>query len=253
MLTTLLQSGLDQAVETVPQPQEMTMSLFDLFLKGGALMWVLLALSIIAIYILGKKWWMIRKAGKIDGNFIREIRSLMHDGKTKSAISLCSRYNSPVARMVEKGIERAGRPLPDIQTAIENTANIEVARLEKGLPTLATIAGGAPMIGFLGTVMGMVQAFFNMASAGNNIDITLLSGGIYVAMITTVGGLIVGIIAYFGYNYLTSQISDLVFKMESTTIDFMDLLNSQQESVPAGGSAGEVNNAAGRTATADKQ
>ena len=253
MLTTLLQSGLDQAVETVPQPQEMTMSLFDLFLKGGALMWVLLALSIIAIYILGKKWWMIRKAGKIDGNFIREIRSLMHDGKTKSAISLCSRYDSPVARMVEKGIERAGRPLPDIQTAIENTANIEVARLEKGLPTLATIAGGAPMIGFLGTVMGMVQAFFNMASAGNNIDITLLSGGIYVAMITTVGGLIVGIIAYFGYDYLTSQISDLVFKMESTTIDFMDLLNSQQESVPAGGSAGEVNNAAGRTATADKQ
>ena len=253
MLTTLLQSGLDQAVETVPQPQEMTMSLFDLFLKGGALMWVLLALSIIAIYIFGKKWWMIRKAGKIDGNFIREIRSLMHDGKTKSAISLCSRYDSPVARMVEKGIERAGRPLPDIQTAIENTANIEVARLEKGLPTLATIAGGAPMIGFLGTVMGMVQAFFNMASAGNNIDITLLSGGIYVAMITTVGGLIVGIIAYFGYNYLTSQISDLVFKMESTTIDFMDLLNSQQESVPAGGSAGEVNNAAGRTATADKQ
>lgn len=253
MLTTLLQSGLDQAVETVPQPQEMTMSLFDLFLKGGALMWVLLALSIIAIYILGKKWWMIRKAGKIDGNFMREIRSLMHDGKTRSAISLCSRYSSPVARMVEKGIERAGRPLPDIQAAIENTANIEVARLEKGLPTLATIAGGAPMIGFLGTVMGMVQAFFNMASAGNNIDITLLSGGIYVAMITTVGGLIVGIIAYFGYNYLTSQISDLVFKMESTTIDFMDLLNSQQESVPAGGSAGEVNNAAGRTATADKQ
>ena len=253
MLTTLLQSGLDQAVETVPQPQEMTMSLFDLFLKGGALMWVLLALSIIAIYILGKKWWMIRKAGKIDGNFMREIRSLMHDGKTRSAISLCGRYDSPVARMVEKGIERAGRPLPDIQAAIENTANIEVARLEKGLPTLATIAGGAPMIGFLGTVMGMVQAFFNMASAGNNIDITLLSGGIYVAMITTVGGLIVGIIAYFGYNYLTSQISDLVFKMESTTIDFMDLLNSQQESVPAGGSAGEVNNAAGRTATADKQ
>lgn len=253
MLTTLLQSGLDQAVETAAQPQEMTMSLFDLFLKGGALMWVLLALSIIAIYILGKKWWMIRKAGKIDGNFMREIRSLMHDGKTRSAISLCGRYDSPVARMVEKGIERAGRPLPDIQAAIENTANIEVARLEKGLPTLATIAGGAPMIGFLGTVMGMVQAFFNMASAGNNIDITLLSGGIYVAMITTVGGLIVGIIAYFGYNYLTSQISDLVFKMESTTIDFMDLLNSQQESVPAGGSAGEVNNAAGRTATADKQ
>lgn len=259
MLTTLLQSGLDQAVETAAQPQEMTMSLFDLFLKGGALMWVLLALSIIAIYILGKKWWMIRKAGKIDGNFMREIRSLMHDGKTRSAISLCGRYDSPVARMVEKGIERAGRPLPDIQAAIENTANIEVARLEKGLPTLATIAGGAPMIGFLGTVMGMVQAFFNMASAGNNIDITLLSGGIYVAMITTVGGLIVGIIAYFGYNYLTSQISDLVFKMESTTIGFMDMLNARQEGSSGagadrdGGAAAEGNAAAGRESGTDKE
>lgn len=228
MLTTLLQSGLDsavEAVETVAQPQEMTMSLFDLFLKGGALMWVLLALSIIAIYIFGKKWWIIRKAGKTDSNFIKEIRSLMYDGKARSAINLCRRYDTPVARMVEKGIERTGRPLADVQTAIENTANIEVARLERGLPTLATIAGGAPMIGFLGTVIGMVQAFFNMASAGSNIDITLLSGGIYVAMITTVGGLIVGIIAYFGYNYLTSQISDLVFKMESTTIDFIDMLN----------------------------
>ena len=174
------------------------MSLFDLFLKGGALMWVLLALSIIAIYIFGKKWWIIRKAGKTDSNFIKEIRSLMYDGKTRSAINLCRRYDTPVARMVEKGIERTGRPLADVQTAIEN---------------------------FLGTVIGMVQAFFNMASAGSNIDITLLSGGIYVAMITTVGGLIVGIIAYFGYNYLTSQISDLVFKMESTTIDFIDMLN----------------------------
>ena len=234
MLTTLLQSGLDsaaEAVETVAQPQEMTMSLFDLFLKGGALMWVLLALSIIAIYIFGKKWWLIRKAGRIDSNFMKDIRSLMLEGKTKSAINLCRRYDSPVSYMVETGIERAGRPLSDIQTAIENTANIEVAKLEKGLPALATIAGGAPMIGFLGTVMGMVQAFFNMASAGNNIDITLLSGGIYVAMITTVGGLIVGIIAYFGYNYLTSRISDLVFTMESATIDFMDLLNRQADAV----------------------
>ena len=130
---------------------------------------------------------------------------------------------------VEKGIERIGRPLSDIQTAVENMGNVEVARLEKGLPILATVAGGAPMIGFLGTVMGMVQAFFNMAQAGNNIDITLLSGGIYVAMVTTVGGLIVGIIAYFGYNYLTSNISDLVFKMESTIIDFMDLLHEPAE------------------------
>ena len=172
---------------------------------------------------------MLHKAANIDRNFMRDIRDYIHEGKTKSAIALCEKYDSPVARLVEKGIERIGRPLSDIQTAVENMGNVEVARLEKGLPLLATIAGGAPMIGFLGTVLGMVQAFFNMANAGNNIDITLLSSGIYTAMITTVGGLIVGILAYFGYNYLTSQISDIAFKMESTTIDFMDLLNEPAE------------------------
>ena len=129
-----------------------------------------------------------------------------------------------MARLVEKGIEKAGRPMQDIRTYVENTGSIEVAKLEKGLPMLATIAGGAPMIGFLGTVMGMIQAFFNMANAGNNIDITLLSGGIYTAMVTTVGGLIVGILAYFGYNYLTSRISDLVSMLESVTYDLMDML-----------------------------
>jgi biopolymer transport protein ExbB len=138
---------------------------------------------------------------------------------------LCQQTDTPVARLVEKGIERMGRPLQDIQTAVENMGNVEVARLEKGLPMLATIAGGAPMIGFLGTVMGMVQAFFNMAQAGSNIDITLLSGGIYTAMVTTVAGLIVGIMAYFGYNFLTSQVSDVVFKMENTTVEFMDMLH----------------------------
>ncbi len=192
-------------------------------------MLVLLALSIIAIYIFGKKWWMLNRASQIDKNFMNDIRDYIHSGKVKSAITLCGKYDSPSARLVEKGLERIGRPLSDIQTAVENMGNVEVARLEKGLPTLATIAGGAPMIGFLGTVLGMVQAFFNMANAGNNIDITLLSSGIYTAMITTVGGLIVGILAYFGYNYLTSQISNIAFKMESTTIDFMDLLNEPAE------------------------
>ncbi len=191
-------------------------------------MLVLLALSIIAIYIFGKKWWMIHQASTIDANFMRDIRDYIREGKIKSAQSLCERFDSPVARLVEKGLSRIGRPLSDIQTAIENTGNTEVARLEKGLPILATISGGAPMIGFLGTVLGMVQAFFNMANAGNNIDITLLSSGIYTAMITTVGGLIVGILAYFGYNYLTSNISDVVFKMENATIDFMDLLQEPE-------------------------
>lgn len=173
---------------------------------------------------------MIHQAANVDKNFMKDIRDNVRDGKLKAAISLCEKYDSPIARLVQKGIERIGRPLSDIQTAVENIGNAEVARLERGLPYLATIAGGAPMIGFLGTVVGMVQAFFNMSQAGNNIDITLLSGGIYTAMITTVGGLIVGIIAYFGYNYLTAQISDIVFKMESVTINFMDLLHEPARS-----------------------
>ena len=225
MLNFLLQADIVDAVQAAPVQQEMSFSLIEMAAKGGWLMIVLLILSVIAIYIFGKKWWMIRQASKIDKDFMMDIRDYIHDGKVKSAKTLCSKFDTPVARMVESGIDRIGKPLSDIQTAIENVGNVEVARLEKGLPYLAMIAGGAPMIGFLGTVIGMVQAFFNMSQAGNNIDITLLSSGIYTAMITTVGGLIVGILAYFGYNYLTAQISDLMFKMESATIDFMDLLH----------------------------
>ena len=214
------EAGAVAAVEAT----EMHESLFSLFRMGGALMWVLLLLSIVAIYIIGKKWWTIHRASKIDPNFMNDIRDYIGEGKFKSAITLCQRYDNPVARMIETGIKRIGRPMADLQNAVENISNVEVARLEKGLPVLASIAGGAPMIGFLGTVIGMVQAFFNMSKAGNNIDITMLSGGIYTAMITTVGGLIVGIIAYFGYNWLTSRISDLVYKMESSTIEFVDIV-----------------------------
>ncbi len=227
MLFNLLQAAVDTTAlaPATPVSEEMKLSLIDMAFKGGWLMIVLLILSIMAIYIFGNKWWMIRKAGNIDKNFMKDIRDLIHEGKIKSAIALCQKYDSPIARLVEKGIERIGRPLPDIQAAVENMGNVEVGRLEKGLPMLATISGGAPMIGFLGTVTGMINAFFKMSTAGNNIDITLLSGGIYEAMVTTVGGLFVGIIAYFGYNYLTSQISNLVFKMESTTIEFIDMLH----------------------------
>ena len=228
MLSYLLQADIVDAVQAAPVQQEMSNSLIDMAVKGGWLMIVLVVLSVIAIYIFGKKWWMIRQASKIDKDFMMDIRDYIHDGKLKSAKTLCSKFDTPVARMVETGVDRIGKPLGDIQTAIENVGNVEVARLEKGLPYLAMIAGGAPMIGFLGTVLGMVQAFFNMSQAGNNIDITLLSSGIYTAMITTVGGLIVGIIAYFGYNYLTSKVSNVVFQMESSIIEFMDLLDEPQ-------------------------
>ena len=222
MLSTLLQTDI---VDIAAQPEIQSISILEMAAKGGWIMVVLLVLSLVAIFIFGKKWWMIAQAGKIDRNFMNDIRDYIHDGKIKSAQTLCTKYDTPVARMVETGIARIGRPLGDIQAAVDNVGNAEVARLEKGLPYLATIAGGAPMLGFLGTVIGMVQAFFNMANAGSNVDITLLSGGIYTAMITTVGGLIVGIIAYFGYNFLSAKVSDVIFKMESTTIDFMALLN----------------------------
>ncbi|MBQ6072686.1 MAG: MotA/TolQ/ExbB proton channel family protein [Bacteroidales bacterium] len=232
MLSTFLQTAVDaaEAVEAVPVQEELSFSLISMAAKGGWLMLVLLALSIIAIYIFGKKWWAIRKAGQIDKNFIKDVDNYLSEGKVRSARALCKRSDTPIARMIEKGVERIDKPLGDIRIAVENVANVEVANLEKGLPVLATIAGGAPMIGFLGTVMGMVQAFFNMAQAGNNIDITLLSGGIYTAMITTVGGLIVGILAYFGYNFLTARVTSLVSKMEAASIEFLDAAQARKES-----------------------
>ena len=232
MLSTFLQTAVD-AVEMTPVQEELSFSLISMAAKGGWLMLVLLALSIIAIYIFGKKWWAIRQAGRIDKNFIKDVDNYLAEGKVRSARALCKRSDTPIARMIEKGVERIDKPLSDIRIAVENVANVEVAKLEKGLPALATIAGGAPMVGFLGTVMGMVQAFFNMAQAGNNIDITLLSGGIYTAMITTVGGLIVGILAYFGYNFLTSQVTSLVAKMEASSIEFLDAAQARQESKEA--------------------
>ncbi len=223
ILSLLLQTDPEAITATVQE--ELSFSLIDMATKGGWLMIVLLILSIIAIYIFAERWVAIRKAEKLDKNFLKDINDYIQDGKIKSAIALCNKTDSPVARMLEKGLQRTGKPLSDIQAAIENVGTVEVARLEKGLPTLATISGGAPMIGFLGTVMGMVQAFFNMSQAGNNIDITLLSGGIYTAMITTVGGLIVGILAYFAYNILTSKVSGVVAKMENSSIEFLDMLH----------------------------
>lgn len=201
------------------------MSLWELFNNGGWLMWVLLLLGGATIFIFVERFLAIRKASVLDMNFMNRIRDYISDGKIKSAVDLCRKTNTPIARMVEKGIERLGRPMADVQNAIENVANLEVSKLENGLPFLATIAGGAPMIGFLGTVLGMVRTFMDMSAAGGTVDMALLSGGMYVAMVTTVGGLIVGIPAYFGYNYLVARIEKLVFRMEANSIAFMDILN----------------------------
>ncbi len=225
MFISFLQAA--EATEVVEVLQEApTMSLFEMAMKGGILMIPLFVLSIVAVYIFVERGWAIQKASKVDAHFMDSIKDCIHEGRIKAAVDLCERNNDkPIVRLIEKGISRLGRPLSDIREAVENVGNAEVARLERGLPTLASIAGGAPMIGFLGTVLGMIQAFYNMASAGNNIDITLLSGGIYVAMVTTVAGLAVGIIAYFGYNYLTARVSRVVYKMDRSTIEFMDILN----------------------------
>ena len=162
-----------------------------------------------------------------------KIRDLIYERKIEQAIQYCRTRRSPVARMIEKGIMNLGRPKADIQAAIENVANLEVSRLESGLPFLATTAGGAPMIGFLGTVLGMVQAFMDMAAAGGSVDLSILASGMYTAMITTVGGLVVGIPAYFGYNFLVARIEKVVFQMEANTIAFMDIVTAKEN--PTGG------------------
>ncbi len=216
-------AGENPVLTPVAGPEEMT--LWGMAVKGGWIMIVLAVLSLVCFYILFERNYVIRKAGKEDPMFMDKIKDYILSGEIKSAVTYCRSVNTPSARMIEKGISRLGRPVSDVQAAIENVGNFEVAKLEKGLNIMATIAGGAPMIGFLGTVTGMVRAFFEMANAGNNVDITLLSGGIYEAMITTVGGLVVGIIAMFAYNYLVTLVDGVVNKMEAKTMAFMDLLN----------------------------
>lgn len=214
----------DSAIQAAPQTVEM--SYWEMAKKGGPFIMIpMLIMSFIAVYIFIERWVAIKKASKEDTTFMDRIKDYIMDGKLDSATNLCQQANTPAARMIEKGISRLGKPMNDVLVAIENVGNIETNKLEKGFNILATIAGGAPMLGFLGTVIGMVQAFYDMANAGNNVDITVLSNGIYTAMITTVAGLIVGIIAYFAYNVLVSRLDQVVQKMETRTMEFMDLLN----------------------------
>ena len=209
----------------VTLPTEAEINVIDLAFKGGWIMVVLLLLSLMAIYIFVQRLIIIRRAGKEDETFMNRIKDYIHEGKVDSALNLCRSTNTPSARMIEKGITRLGRAMNDVLVAIENVGNLEIAKLEKGFPLIATTAAGAPMLGFLGTVTGMVRAFFDMANAGTNVDVSLLSGGIYEALVTTVGGLVVGIITLFAYNYLVSQVDNVVNKMEARTMEFMDLLN----------------------------
>ena len=209
----------------VTAPTEAEINVIDLAFKGGWIMVVLLLLSLMACYIFIQRLMVIRRAGKEDETFMNRIKDYIHEGKVDSALNLCRSTNTPSARMIEKGITRLGRPMNDVLVAIENVGNLEIAKLEKAFPLIATTAAGAPMLGFLGTVTGMVRAFFDMANAGTNVDVTLLSGGIYEALVTTVGGLVVGIITLFAYNYLVSQVDNVVNKMEARTMEFMDLLN----------------------------
>lgn len=226
-MTTLLQATL--LAEEVSAATEKTMGFGELFMAGGWLMWPLLLLGGLVIFIFVERFIAIRKASHIEPNFMNRLRDLICDGKIDAALRLCRKHDTPIARMMEKGISRIGRPMNDIQTSIENVANLEVAKLENGLPILATIASGAPMLGFLGTVLGMVKAFMQMSQAGGVVDMSALSGGMYVAMITTIAGLIVGIPAHFGYNYLVARIEKLIFQMEANSIAFMDILNQPVE------------------------
>lgn len=209
--------------------EEKTLSVIDLVINGGTgsviIITVLFLMLGVALYIYFERLLAVNAASKIDKNFMNQIRDYVTTGKLEAAKLLCAQTDSPVARLTEKGISRIGKPLDDINTAIENAGTLEVYKLEKNVSVLATVAGAAPMIGFLGTVIGMILAFHEMASSGGQAEMGSLASGIYTAMTTTVAGLIVGIIAYVGYNHLVNRTDKVVHKMEANAVDFLDLLN----------------------------
>ena len=221
----LLQIILQEDLLPVESAVQMELTLWDMTVKGGWVMIPIILLSFVAAYIFIERYYVIKNASKQDTNFINRIKDYIHEGKIDAALALCKSTDSPSARMVEKGISRLGRPLQDISSAIENVGKLEISKLEKGFPTLATITGAEPMLGFLGTVIGMVQSFYAMSQAGNNIEVSMMSDGIYTALITTVAGLIVGILGFFAYNTLVVRVERVVFNLEATLTEFMDILN----------------------------
>lgn len=202
-----------------------TMNFWDLCVNAGVIMIPLALLALISIYVFVERVIVIRKASRQDNTFMRRISDYIGSGDIEAAHKLCKTTDTPYARLIDKGVSRIGRPMNDVLVAIENTGNIEVAALGKGLPWLATTAAGAPMLGFLGTVVGMVQAFYNLASSGSSASIDVLADGIYQALVTTVAGLVVGIIALFAYNYLVASINGVMRSLETRTMEFMDMLN----------------------------
>ncbi|NIJ44296.1 biopolymer transport protein ExbB [Wenyingzhuangia heitensis] len=209
--------------------QEKTLSILDLIIDGGVggqiIMGILFLLLIVAVYIYVERFLAIKAASKEDKNFMNQIKEQISIGNIDGAKSLCSKTDTPVSNLIQKGISRIGKPLEDINTAIENAGKLEVYKLEKNVSVLATISGAAPMIGFLGTVIGMIVSIHEIANAGGQIDIKMLSDGLYTAMTTTVGGLIVGIISYITYNHLVVKTDKVVYQMEAKTVEFLDLLN----------------------------
>jgi biopolymer transport protein ExbB len=199
---------------------------WELVLKGGFVMIPIAIMLVIALYITIERWLTISKSGKLDANFMSSIKDMVLNDNIIGAQTLCGRTDTPIARMLEKGISRIGNPLKNIEVAVENVGKLEVYKLEKGMPWLATIAGAAPMLGFLGTVTGMISTFGSIARAGDQVNASALSGGIYEAMVTTVAGLVVGIFAYLAYNLLTAAIEKVVYKMEATSVQFLDILQT---------------------------
>ena len=219
----ILQVAVEAATEVAEQS---TMNLWTMATYGGPIMIVLALMLAFGVYLFIERMVTLKQASKEDSTFMNRIKDYIYEGKIESAIKLCREVNTPSARMVEKGISRLGRPMNDVLVAIENVGNLEVAQLEKGMVIMASISGGAPMLGFLGTVTGMVQTFYNMSiNSSGMIQLSDLSSGMYQAMVTTIGGLIVGILAYFAYNYMVSRVDSVVRNLESKTMEFMDILN----------------------------
>jgi len=230
MLNILLQDGVEEVVEELdPETTEKTLSIMELLMNGGVagqvIIAVLFVLLFVAVYIYFERLFAIKSASKMDANFMNQIKDHVFAGNIQGARALCMANDTPVSHLTEKGISRIGSPLEDINTAIENAGKLEVYKLEKNVSILATIAGAAPMIGFLGTVIGMVLAFHQLATSSGQAEMGSLAEGIYTAMTTTVAGLIVGIIAYMGYNHLVVKTDKVVHQMEATAVDFLDLLN----------------------------